>query len=70
VGADPWVWLGRITAVPCGFAAFFLGLSILRVWKAPQGVRDRFSEPPRYLTALGAGVIGLVVAVLSIFGPN
>ena len=59
--------VGCLTGLFCGFTAFFLGLSVLKIRKLPQEAFEALSDPPSYSLALLSIALGLAEATLSIW---
>ncbi len=59
--------LGCLAGLICGFTAFFLGLSVLKVRKLPQEAFEALSDPPSYGLALLSIALGLAEVTLSIW---
>ena len=58
----------RLVAVPCGFAAVCLGLSVLRVRRVPPWALEMLKEQPKYPLAAATTLLGVLLAA-SVFAP-
>jgi len=58
----------RTLAFLCGVGAFFLGLAPFRVKRLPLWLCEHLGLHPSYSVALATALLGLVVALLAVFG--
>ncbi len=62
-GAAP--FLGRICGMIAGLVSFLLGMGYIRVFRLPLAARQRLSEQPNPLLALGSVGLGLILMLLA-----
>ncbi len=56
--------LGSVAGIVCGVAAFFLGLTVLRLARLPAWARQRLPTPVNYGMAYGAVFLGVILVAL------
>ena len=63
----PWgAVLGKLFGVACGVAAFFTGLTVVRLLKVPPWARRKLKTPVDYGKAYGAVFLGIATVALVI----
>jgi predicted RNA-binding Zn-ribbon protein involved in translation (DUF1610 family) len=58
--------IGRMLALIGGFAAFAMGLSVLRAIRASEEVLEKLTDKPNYPLGLGAAALGALLVALSL----